>query len=187
MTVSASRQVYRDREHEAQLLAFYKNSDAETREKLVRDGIVVLRGSKIITTPRDFAGHTEEDTENRAEAAESAQIPELAQSQEVPQDIVRRLVAAHLRVMVAELLGAKNKALAIETLSFATGLIYEGDTESDIARRYGVTRSAVCKLVKFWQKLFNLPPRASGRKLTTCRKYVQRANRVHLRNDGQFR
>ena len=186
MTHSALEQAEKDRLHEERMREFYDNADEETRERLVREKIVSIRGGRVFCTPKDFSTYAPESFADGADGADGA-IRETEYFNPEDDHEIRKIISSHIRIMMAELLGSKNKPVAIESLSFATGVIYEGDTESQIARRHGITRAAVSKQVKYWQKLFNLPPRASGRKLTTCRKYVKRALAVHLRNDGQFR
>ncbi len=50
-----------------------------------------------------------------------------------------------LRLFVGDLAGASNAALACDVFSFVTGIGYVGDSQTDIAKRRGVTRSAVSK------------------------------------------
>ena len=66
-----------------------------------------------------------------------------------------------VRRLVGELLGQDNVRLSVECLALATGISYMGDSMTDIARRYGVTRAAVSKrCVEFTDALGLAPSRA---------------------------
>lgn len=70
-------------------------------------------------------------------------------------------VLQFIRRLVGELLGQDNVRLSVECLALATGISYLGDSMTDIARRYGVTRAAVSKrCVEFTDALGLAPSRA---------------------------
>jgi hypothetical protein len=47
--------------------------------------------------------------------------------------------------IISEILGGGNAALTTECLALATGVAYQGASESAIAKKYGITRAAVSK------------------------------------------
>lgn len=66
-----------------------------------------------------------------------------------------------VRRLVGELLSKDNVSLSVECLALTTGIAYLGDSMTDIARRYGVTRAAVSKrCVEFADALGLAPSRA---------------------------
>ena len=67
-----------------------------------------------------------------------------------------------LRYLVADVLSEGNARLTMECLSVALGLsAYDGESMTEIAKRYGVTRAAVSKrCVDITQRLNLLPSRA---------------------------
>ena len=71
---------------------------------------------------------------------------------------VNREVARRTRRIIAEILESKNARLTTECLALVTGVGFLGDSETDIARRFKVTRAAVSKrCVELCEKL-GLPP-----------------------------
>lgn len=73
----------------------------------------------------------------------------------------REDVLHFIRRLVGELMGQDNVRLSVECLALATGISYRGDSMTDIARRYGVTRAAVSKrCVEFIDALGLAPSRA---------------------------
>ncbi len=76
-------------------------------------------------------------------------IDESAGPQEHDDDFWK--VAADLRAgeaiirIVSEILGGGNAALTTECLALATGVAYQGASESAIAKKFGITRAAVSK------------------------------------------
>lgn len=67
-----------------------------------------------------------------------------------------------------------------DALVFALGLnLLEGATETDIAKRYSMTRQAFSVRVKKWQKLLGLRPSIFMKSEKACRSY-QKARVKHL-------
>lgn len=65
-----------------------------------------------------------------------------------------------LRKLVGELLSARNRALAVECLSLATGIAYDGVSQTEIAARFGITKAAVSRrCVELCDRLEIEPPR----------------------------
>lgn len=103
----------------------------------------VAEASRCAVLPETF----EEDSEEGAEPEDPCS------DREEVLHLVRRLVG--------ELLSKDNVRLSVECLALTTGIAYLGDSMTDIARRYGVTRAAVSKrCVEFTDALGLAPSRA---------------------------
>ena len=87
-----------------------------------------------------------------------------------------------IRFTFARLL--ESPTLPIECLCIAAGVIYGGDKEVDVAKRYGVTRACVSKLILANKQLLgNLGPTGPCRSKNVRRIYTNRAKAVHLSNE----
>lgn len=75
--------------------------------------------------------------------------------------------------------------LELECASLAWGVSYLGLSMTEIAKRYGVTKQAVSKMVMGFQEEFQLPPTRAQKQLTAREAYAARAIRVHNRPRAQ--
>lgn len=169
MNSYAQTQSARDRDHEAQYDKWVESQPLEKRRELKRLGLGEV--------PRDFKTFRGRDASDREDLADE---PVFSPHQDTP-------TASALRVFVAEMHASKNKALTCECFSVATSLLYEGDSESEIARRHKISRAAVSKIIKGFQAMLGLAPTGPMRRLTVCKKYASRAAIVHIRHDRPFR
>lgn len=87
---------------------------------------------------------------------------------------------ALLRRLVGELTAQSNARLSLECLALVTGLVYEGDSMTAIAKRHGVTRAAVSKRCVELTQALHLKPSRAMRSLTARQSYRQ-ARLTHLR------
>ena len=81
-----------------------------------------------------------------------------------PGSLLRRFVSEQL---------SSNRCLYIECFALALSMCYDGSSEAEIAKRYGVTRAAVSKRCVDITDAFNVPPsRAMRQKKNreSCRK-----------------
>ena len=62
-----------------------------------------------------------------------------------PQSVDAETLHEALRRLVGEMLMQSNASLSLDCLALVTGLAYEGDTMTEIAKRHDVTRAAVSK------------------------------------------
>ena len=87
--------------------------------------------------------------------------PQLAEAPmpegERPHEIIRRLIG--------ELMSQDHSRLALDCLAVVTGLSYEGDSMTEIALRYDVTRAAVSKRCVELTKALGLNPSRAMRSL----------------------
>lgn len=84
-----------------------------------------------------------------------------------------------LRRLVGELIGQDNARLSLECLALVTGLVYCGDSMTEIAKRHGVTRAAVSKRCVELTRALNLQPSRAMRSLPARQSY-RRARLKHL-------
>ncbi|MBC2595658.1 hypothetical protein H5P28_15425 [Ruficoccus amylovorans] len=86
------------------------------------------------------------------------------------------------RMVIAELIAHNNIELAIDCLSLVTGLSYGGQSMTDIARKYGISRAAVSKRCVGISDALGLPPSRAMRRLTARQTYARHAKQSHDRN-----
>ena len=85
-----------------------------------------------------------------------------------------------LRRLVGEMLMQSNASLSLDCLALVTGLAYEGDTMTEIAKRHNVTRAAVSKRCVELTQSLNLKPSRAMRSLLARDSY-RKARMNHLR------
>ena len=85
-----------------------------------------------------------------------------------------------LRRLVGEMLMQTNASLSLDCLALVTGLAYEGDTMTEIAKRHDVTRAAVSKRCVELTQSLNLKPSRAMRSLLARESY-RKARMNHLR------
>jgi hypothetical protein len=78
---------------------------------------------------------------------------------------------ATARHVLGEVLNHSNARLTAECIALVSGLIYSGDSMTDIAQRHGVTRAAVSKRCVELTELLNLRPSRAMRSLTARKSY----------------
>ena len=78
-----------------------------------------------------------------------------------------------LRVILGELLSRDNVKLSVECMALVTGLSYNGDSMTAIARRHGVTRAAVSKRCVEYTRALRLAPCRAMRSLKARKSYRQ--------------
>jgi hypothetical protein len=132
----------------------------------------------------DQKTHAREFEENQSGVIESLHVPlngevlEIIDSSGRGRDETLRII----RFTFARLL--ESPTLPIECLCIAAGVIYGGDKEVDVAKRYGVTRACVSKLILANKQLLgNLGPTGPCRSKNVRRIYTNRAKAVHLSNE----
>lgn len=86
-----------------------------------------------------------------------------------------------LRRLIGELMSQSDAKLSLECLSLVTSLIYDGDSMTRIASKYGVTRAAVSKRCVELTKALNLNPSRAmrSRKARTSYRTSRTSNLRH--------
>lgn len=78
-----------------------------------------------------------------------------------------------LHKVMAAILATNNSHLAAQCFSLVTGIGYQGESMTQIAKTHGISRAAVSKRCIKLARAFNLPPRGAMRKESTreaCRR-----------------
>ena len=114
-----------------------------------------------------------EDSHEQLDAGAASPMPlgEVTMDGESQHDLLRRLVG--------EMLGQSNASLSLECLALVTGLAYDGDSMTEIARRHEVTRAAVSKRCVELTQALNLKPSRAMRSLLARESY-RKARINHL-------
>ncbi len=158
------RQLARDREYAR---AWEKLTPAQRRQ-LAKSGI---KGPEL---PVYRTGkHDEEALVERVAELESP-------SEEVVDDAPLGDADQAIRQILSVLL-MRAPSLELECASLAWGVSYLGLSMTEIAKRYGVTKQAVSKMVLGFQREFQLPPTRAQKRLTAREAYAERAIRIHNR------
>lgn len=95
-------------------------------------------------------------------------------SEELALDAVRRVIG--------NLMFDGNTRLSLDCLSLATGVCFQGETETTIAKRYGITRAAVSKRCVELCKRMGIKPSSAMRSLTTRQAYARCQLKRHSRD-----
>lgn len=92
---------------------------------------------------------------------------------------VERLSLERLNHALVEIMDSRNARLTVECLAFVSGIAFLGDSETEIAKKYGISRAAVSKrCVELTKKLNLLPSR--GMKSEAAREaYRESRNAVY--------
>lgn len=85
-----------------------------------------------------------------------------------------------LRRLVGEMVSQSNARLSLDCLALVTGLAYDGDSMTEIAKRHDVTRAAVSKRCVELTQSLNLKPSRAMRSLLARESY-RKARIHHLR------
>ena len=85
-----------------------------------------------------------------------------------------------LRRLVGEMVSQSNARLSLDCLALVTGLVYDGDSMTEIANRHDVTRAAVSKRCVELTQSLNLKPSRAMRSLLARQSY-HTARMHHLR------
>lgn len=86
-----------------------------------------------------------------------------------------------LRHLIGEMLMQSNARLSLDCLALVTGLAYDGDSMTDIAKRHDVTRAAVSKRCVELTQSLNLKPSRAMRSLLARQSY-HKARMNHLQS-----
>jgi len=112
-----------------------------------------------------------ESFDDRDQEAGAKGLPQFADS-EVVLDVIR--------VILGELMSQSNSKLSMECMALVTGLSYDGDSMTAIARRHNVTRAAVSKRCVEFTRALRLDPCRAMRSLKARQSYRKsRINQLH--------
>ena len=114
-----------------------------------------------------------------ADSSVASEEPDLAAEIDGEKDEAARAEARAdvLAAFCARIRCCDNPLLMFDAACFATGVAsLDGCSQSELARRHGVTRAAFSKLATQWVKTFNLPP-SRGMKSKKARQKYSRLTR----------
>jgi hypothetical protein len=156
----AKKQAKKDADYEREYEAWVKSMTLEERREAEKLGLLKP------CLQRHGNGAPDHDVADSPAASHTPDIAALVDHEEdtKQQAITAGMTEANriLRHLVADLLAEGNTRLTVECLAVALGLsAYNGESMTDIAKRYGVTRAAVSKrCVDITKRLNLLPSRA---------------------------
>jgi hypothetical protein len=181
-------------------LAFYYSSDPSTRKTLVENGLVDpqddhgvvksnrgehdLAESNLLRTESVEAHDSEGDV--IAEALDlsddaAAQIRDWIEAK-VAEETEKR-VSASIQRIVSVFLSAPNVRIAAGGLAFAAQLsaLNGIGTQTEYARKIGVSKGAISKSTRFWKELLNLPSNPHMKSDPACESYSKAQSTSHWR------
>jgi len=169
----SKRQKTRDSEYEREYRAWIKSLTPDERRKLEAQGLAV---PDVARHGNGSAKGDAADSPLMREGDDPALLPEPEPDLHcAPNDTESAWATA--RHVLGEVLNHANARLTAECIALVSGLIYSGDSMTDIAQRHGITRAAVSKRCVELTELLNLRPSRAMRSLTARKSY--RSARIH--------
>jgi hypothetical protein len=175
----AKRQKARDAEYEKAYRDWMESLPPAERRQLEAQGL----GAPCVTRHGN-GGATGDaaDSPLMREGDDPAVMPE--PEPEPPREALdAETVHQAIRRVVAEILSHHNARLTAECVALVSGLVYSGDSMTEIARRHGITRAAVSKRCVEITELLDLPPSRVMRSLTARKRYRNARNRFTRSNE----
>jgi len=173
----SQRQKAKDAEYARQYKAWIKSLTPDERRKLEAQG---LDAPDLARHGNGSAKGDAADSPLMREGDDPALLPEpepepeprCATNDAAQQPICDTEAAwSTARHVLGEVLNHSNARLTAECIALVSGLIYSGDSMTDIAQRHGITRAAVSKRCVELTELLNLRPSRAMRSLTARKSY----------------
>lgn len=159
----------KQKQRDAQYARAWETLTPAQRRQMAKHGITGPELPRYHTCKPDDEGRMEDITDNASGFAE--QEPEGAQSQPPSQHESGDALAS----FCARIRGSANPLMQFDAACFAAGLgDLEGKTETELAKRHGVTRAAFSKAVINWCDTFALRP-SPGMKSRNARALYRKA------------
>jgi len=163
------RQSARDAQYAREYRAWIESLPADERRKLEAKG---LAAPDVAHHGNGSAKGDAADSPLMREGNDPAIMPEPEPEPDLrcaPNDTESAWATA--RHVLGEVLNHANARLTAECIALVSGLIYSGDSMTDIAKRHGITRAAVSKRCVELTELLNLRPSRAMRSLTARKSY----------------
>jgi len=161
------RQAARDAQYAREYRAWIDSLPADERRKVEAKG---LAAPDVAHHGNGSAKGDAADSPLMREGDDPALLPEPEpDSRCAPNDTESAWATA--RHVLGEVLNHANARLTAECIALVSGLIYSGDSMTDIAQRHGITRAAVSKRCVELTELLNLRPSRAMRSLTARKSY----------------
>jgi hypothetical protein len=165
----SQRQKAKDAQYAREYRAWVESLPPEERRKLEAQG---LAAPDITHHGNGSAKGDAADSPLMREGDDPALMPEPEPEHDIrcaPNDDETAWSTA--RHLLGEVLSHANARLTAECIALVSGLIYSGDSMTDIAKRHGITRAAVSKRCVELTELLNLRPSRAMRSLTARESY----------------
>ena len=163
------RQSARDAQYAREYRAWIDSLPADERRKVEAKG---LAAPDVARHGNGSAKRDAADSPIMREGDDPALMPEPEPEPDLrcaPNDTESAWATA--RHVLGEVLNHANARLTAECIALVSGLIYSGDSMTDIAQRHGITRAAVSKRCVELTELLNLRPSRAMRSLTARKSY----------------
>jgi len=165
------RQSAKDAQYAREYRAWIDSLPADERRKLEAQGLAkpdVARHGNGSAKGDAADSPLMRDGDDPALMPEPEPEPEPEPSPSIRDDETSWATARHV---LGEVLNHANARLTAECIALVSGLIYCGDSMTDIAQRHGITRAAVSKRCVELTELLNLRPSRAMRSLTARKSY----------------
>ena len=163
------RQTAKDAEYAHEYRAWIESLPAEERRKLEAQG---LAEPDLARHGNGSAKGDAADSPLMREGDDPAVMPEPEPEPEPTSDTCEiEFVWDAVRRVLGEILIHDNSRLTTECIALASGLSYTGCSETEIAKRHGITRAAVSKRCVELTELLGLRPSRAMRSLTARKSY----------------
>ena len=186
----SQRQKAKDAEYQREYRAWIDSMPADERRKLEAQGLAApdlarhgngsakgdAADSPIMRQGDDPALMPEPEAEPDSRCAPNAEPHQPIRDNEAAWSTARHVLG--------EVLNHANARLTAECIALVSGLIYSGDSMTDIAKRHGISRAAVSKRCDELTELLNLRPSRAMRSLTARKSY--RAAQLRVRANQEF-
>lgn len=174
-----SRQRYMDDDYRREYQQWISSLPPEERRRVKEMGL------EKAYLPSGSGGATKDAAESsRARCEDSFEEPEesslIKPFARHPQPADTEGLHDLLRRLVGEMVSQSNARLSLDCLALVTGLAYDGDSMTEIAKRHDVTRAAVSKRCVELTQSLNLKPSRAMRSLLARESY-RKARIHHLR------
>jgi hypothetical protein len=184
MSDYAARQAARDREYaaaydSAEVHQWIESLDPTERERLEKEGLLQPLIQK--------AGNGCLLNQDLADSPLAAQKPDVAESSQTDHQDDAGARADVLAAFCSRIRSAANPLLVFDAVCFATGVLaLEGQSQTELAKRHGVSRAAFSKIATQWVRTFGIRP-SRGMKSAKARKTYSDLTRAkwHERNHGK--
>jgi len=166
------RQKAKDAQYEREYRAWINSLPPDERRKLEAQG---LDQPDVAHHGNGSAKGDAADSPLMREGDDPALMPE-PEPETVTGTCDAESISSAVRRVIAEVISHSNARLTAECIAIASGLSYTGSSETEIAKRHGITRAAVSKRCVELTELLGLRPSRAMRSLTARQSY--RAARI---------
>jgi len=165
----ANKQAAKDAEYKRQYQAWIDSLPPEERRKMQAQGLDVPCVSNY---GNGSAKGDAADSPLMRQGDDPALLPEALEPETPRQSRSGEECACDaVRRVLGEILCHDNARLTAECIALVSGLSYQGDSMTDIAKRHGITRAAVSKRCVELTELLDLRPSRAMRSLTARDRY----------------